>query len=190
MPRQLVRYSLVVAFLVASLAVTAPSASAWQFTDGSGRAVDRKGHVVAVGAIEGSRLLAVKVNRKHGHEIWRFELPDAGAGAVALDPEGHVVVAGSSGPSSPGGGRITVIKLDKELCTPHQSVINGPGNGDDFAAAVTTDRENHVVVTAHGQRGSAPRSPAFAQAFSVSYIPCTSAPWKRATWFVGGSGSS
>ena len=27
------------------------------------------------------------------------------------------------------------------------------------------------------------------QAGRRSYIPCTSPPWKRATWLVGGSGS-
>lgn len=40
-----------------------------------------------------------------------------------------------------------------------------------------------------GELGLDDGLPGTAYAGSRSYIPCTSAPWKRATWLVGGSAS-
>jgi outer membrane protein assembly factor BamB len=141
MARQIVGCSLALGLLMTSAALPT-SASAWQFTTGgSANALERahavalaaNGHVVGAGHVvtDTSRLFVAKVNRKHGHEIWRFQLPDASssiAQAVAVDTAGHVVAAGSS------GGALAVIKLDAETGAPHWiSRIDG---GAAFAVAV------------------------------------------------------
>lgn len=48
------------------------------------------------------------MNRKHGHEIWTFELPVPNGRAldVAIGPDGHAVASGDA------GGDFTVVKLD------------------------------------------------------------------------------
>jgi outer membrane protein assembly factor BamB len=159
MSRQFLGVSLVLAILVTPLAIPT-SASAWQFTaggdaNGSGRGesvvVDRNGHVVAAGSVrdpdEVDHFFVVKVNRKHGHEIWRFERPVAsGARAVALDPQGHVVAAGSSGPSSDGPGGMTVIKLDRETGTPHWITQMSGG----AALGVAVDAAGDVIAAGSG----------------------------------------
>lgn len=142
-------------FLLVAALLAAPSASAWEYTASGGDnafeealavALNHNDHVVAAGSIGGFRFFVAKVNRKHGHEIWRFELPasnPAQARAVAIGPDGHAVAAGRA------AGNFTVVKLDQEDGTPYW-VAHIPG-GDAFAVGV--DAAGDVVAAGTGPSG-------------------------------------
>lgn len=148
--------------LLASASLAAAPASAWQYTfDGGNRALedalavavdDRTGHVVAAGTLSDPDLrftfFAAKVNRQHGHEIWRFQLPDASgrARSVALGPDGQVAVAGEST-----RGQLTVVQLDAETGAPHW-VTRIPG-GDAFGVAVDAAGDVIAAGVLDGQMG-------------------------------------
>lgn len=160
MPQQLYRLSLGGALLLAGTVLCPPPAPAWQFTasrgdNAFGEAFDvgvdeRTGHVVAGGRLfdpaSGSTFFAAKMNRQHGHEIWRFELSDAPNGfvrALALGPEGEVVLAGQA------TGELTVVELDKDSGVPNW-IARVPG-GDAFDVEV--DPNGDVIAAGTGNSG-------------------------------------
>lgn len=174
MPQQLYRLSLGGALLLAATVLFPPPASAWQFTASRGDQTfegaldvgvdERTGHVVAGGRLfapgSGSTFFAAKMNRQHGHEIWRFELPSAPSGSVwalALGPEGDVVLAGRA------RGEFTVVELDKDSGVPNW-IARLPGgttafdvevdpNGDVIAAGFKIN-SGMLIVKFDGEDGS------------------------------------
>lgn len=156
------RSLLILPFLLTSLAVVVPSAFAWQYTESAGSrafeeafavAIDeRTGHAVAAGTLfhddSGFVLFAAQMNRQHGHEIWRFELPDDNgrARAVALAPDGDAVVAGEAGPR-----QLVVARLDAETGAP-QWVARIP-DGAAFGVAVDAVGDVIAAGTLGGEMG-------------------------------------
>jgi hypothetical protein len=152
MPRTRIRLVILTLSILFS-ALVPPSVWAWEFTasgqvEGLDRAealvFDVHDNVIAAGTLEND-VFAVKLHRRHGHALWTFRLPHPGgvserASSVALDPTGHVVLAGMTAPE--GGGTFTVIKLDKETGLPQW--INFVGQGD--ARAVAVDGAGDVIA--------------------------------------------
>ena len=147
------RPRIILGVLFAALAPAA--ASAWDFNDTGAPgtlhhavavAVDHRNDVVAAGTFN-QAYFAVKLHRRDGRELWRFQLNSGGATAVAVDSRGHVVVLGGT------GGGVAIIKLDGESGTPHwTALLNNVSplsvavdGADDVVAAGQVGNEMGVV---------------------------------------------
>jgi uncharacterized delta-60 repeat protein len=128
------------------------------FNDSAGAvAVDGAGDVIAAGLIRNAGVTpfgdftVVKFDGVSGAELWHRSLRGTGtlgnrARAVAVDPLGHVVAAGSLNDDA-NGDDFTIVKFDGATGVElWRQVINGDSNQNDEALSVSLDRDGHVIA--------------------------------------------
>ncbi|MBI2151009.1 MAG: hypothetical protein HYU27_10470, partial [Acidobacteria bacterium] len=132
-------------------------------------AVDGGGNVVAAGAIwnTGTALdfTVIKLDGETGAELWRQVIDGASSGndwanQVTVDGAGNAVAVGQTNNTVPNWSQdradFTVIKFDGASGTElWRQVIDGAGNGDDFALAVAVDAAGDVVSVGATKNNSA-----------------------------------
>jgi len=143
--------------------------------------VDQAGNVYLTGSSQDSTnttyYATVKYNRA-GERKWAVRYKGPGsvnhAQSLAVDGNGNVYVAGYSSGLSSGNDYVT-IKYNGNGATQWVVRYNGPGNGDDYVAALVLDQLGNIFVTGSSMNVSA--NPDYATikyvqtGVSLSFVP-------------------
>lgn len=104
------------------------------------------------GTLDGGARSYVKKLEPDGDEIWSYEDERLEVTAIAIDPEGNVVVTGNvreevlfGGISSAGGQDVFLLRLAWEDGAV-LSLERFGTNADDYAASVAVDSSGHVAI--------------------------------------------
>ena len=119
-------------------------------------AVDSSNSVIVAGYSLGSGStydLAIIKYSSAGAALWTNRYPQAAASALAVDGSNNIVVAGRAWNSSSAWDYLAIkySSLGAALWT---NRYNGPGNGDDRAAAIAVNSSNAVAVTGYSTGAS------------------------------------
>lgn len=103
--------------------------------------------------------------------------------AMALDPQGNILVTGSSAGVGTGWDILTVkYSPQGEILWARR--FNGPGNGDDFGAGLVVDSQGYIFVTGQSYTGSATG----ADIVLLKYSPAGGQLWQK-TYGAPGTGT-
>lgn len=114
--------------------------------------IDWNARILVAGTLDGGARSYVKKLEPDGDEIWSYEDERLEVTAIAIDPEGNVVVTGNvreevlfGGISSAGGQDVFLLRLAWEDGAV-LSLERFGTNADDYAASVAVDSSGHVAI--------------------------------------------
>ena len=107
----------------------------------------------------GNDILTIKYD-SNGLEDWNRRYSGSGNGIdeaydICYDPEGNIIVTGTSFENGTGYNYITV-KYDSSGNEQWTAIYNDPTNGNDVATAIAIDPNGYIYVTGYGQYATYP----------------------------------